>query len=121
MNIFRKSEENNNIIDERQIFEMYKVEHYRFWIFFYGLLAVLLIETCVLEAPVQYVTPIWIVFMVGAIYSVIAYYRKGIWDGNNAKPTYKKSLLYSIFFLYYLPFCWLSKEDLNIQISCRIA
>ena len=80
MNIFRKSEENNNIIDERQIFEMYKVEHYRFWILFYGLLAVLLIETCVLEAPVQYVTPIWIVFMVGAIYSVIAYYRKGIWD-----------------------------------------
>ena len=77
---------------------MYEVEHYSFCVLFWGMLIVLVVETMILDAPKEYVIPIFIVFMTGAIVSVICYYKKGIWDGKTSKPSYGASFRYSLFF-----------------------
>ena len=98
MNRLNKRNKKSAELDERQKMDMYEVEHYSFWVLFWGMLIVLVVETMILDAPKEYVIPIFIVFMTGAIVSVIGYYKKGIWDGKTSKPSYGASFRYSLFF-----------------------
>lgn len=54
------------IIDERQEHDMYVIEHYGFWMAFWGLLAMILIQL-ILGKPSESFIYEWLLFMILAV------------------------------------------------------
>ena len=83
-----------NNLDEMQEQELLKIEHNGCWLAFWGLLAVMVIQM-VMGVPGTQMLGEWIVFMVLALYLVIACLRKGIWD-RHLKANRKTNLIVSL-------------------------
>ena len=83
-----------NNLDEMQEQELLKIEHNGCWLAFWGLLAVMVIQM-VMGVPGAQMLGEWIVFMVLALYLVIACLRKGIWD-RHLKANRKTNLIVSL-------------------------
>ena len=81
-------------LDEMQEQELLKIEHYGCWMAFWGLLAVMAVQM-VMRVPGRQMLGEWIVFMVLALYLVIACLRKGIWD-RHLKANRKTNLIVSL-------------------------
>ena len=82
------------VIDERQELEMLKIEHFGFWIMFWLLFASIVIQTGMGASFKQFGVEFG-VFMIGCIFTLIAYLRRGLWD-YYTKPGIKTYLFYSI-------------------------
>ena len=81
-------------LDEMQEQALLKIEHNGCWLAFWGLLAVMAIQM-VMGVPGTQMLGEWIVFMVLALYIVIACLRKGIWD-RHLKANRKTNLIISL-------------------------
>lgn len=84
-------------LDEREIMEMYKIEHYGFWFMYWALLASIFIQFIFFDASIKQVCGEWVVFMIAAVASSIAYYRGGHYD-YSTEPGIKSYLMYSVVF-----------------------
>ena len=83
-----------NNLDEMQEQALLKIEHNGCWLAFWGLLAVMAVQM-VMRVPGRQMLGEWIVFMVLALYIVIACLRKGIWD-RHLKANRKTNLIISL-------------------------
>ena len=83
-----------NNLDEMQEQALLRIEHNGCWLAFWGLLAVMAVQM-VMHVPGSQMLGEWIVFMVLALYLVIACLRKGIWD-RHLKANRKTNLIVSL-------------------------
>ena len=81
-------------LDEMQEQALLKIEHNGCWLAFWGLLAAMALQM-VMRVPGRQMLGEWIVFMVLALYIVIACLRKGIWD-RHLKANRKTNLIISL-------------------------
>jgi hypothetical protein len=84
-------------VDEREKMEMYKIEHYGFWLVFWGLLISIFVQMIAFDASFKEFGAEWIIFMVMAVTSAIAYGRAGHYD-YYSEPGIKSSLIYAAVF-----------------------
>lgn len=88
-----------NNLDERQEAALLKSESKGFWLAYWLLLAVILIQVIIGTTPFSKDIPPmageWIVFMVMCIYSVSRYMKDNVWD-RRLKPDFKTNLLLSL-------------------------
>ena len=83
-----------NNLDEMQEQTLLKIEHNGCWLAFWGLLVVMAVQM-VMRVPGRQMLGEWIVFMVLALYIVIACLRKCIWD-RHLKANRKTNLIISL-------------------------
>lgn len=83
-----------NLLDERQEQQLLRIEHFGCWIAFWGLFALLMVETA-LGLPQRELAGETLVFMGLALYLVVACLRHGIWD-RHLKPTRTTNALLSL-------------------------
>lgn len=83
-------------IDERQQADLNRVTGYGYWIAFYLLIAAILVEGPVLGRPFREWAAEWAVFMVMAVYEVIACIRIGVWTQTKQRPRKKDYVRYSL-------------------------
>ena len=92
-----KAKKNN--LDERQEQALLKTESKGFWLVYWLLLAIILIELMVATTPFGEYIPIvageWIVFMVMCVYTVSRCMKDNVWD-RRLKPNFKTNLLLSL-------------------------
>lgn len=69
-----------NQLDERQEQELLRIEHCGCWLAFWGLLAVIAIESFVLHAAPQTMAGEWLIFMALSIYIFAACMKHRIWS-----------------------------------------
>lgn len=70
-----------NRLDEMQEQKLLKIEHNGCWLAFWGLFAVVVVQTCIYGiGEWEYIVGEWLVFMCLALYIVIDCIRNGIWD-----------------------------------------
>ena len=81
-------------LDEMQEQALLKIEHYGFWLAFWGLLASMAIQA-LLGVALSSLLGEWVFFMVLCVYALVSCLRHGIW-GWNLKPNLKTNLLFSI-------------------------
>ena len=81
-------------LDEMQEQALLKIEHYGFWLAFWGLLASMAIQA-LLGVALSSLFGEWVVFMVLCVYALVSCLHHGLWD-RNLKPNLKTNLLVSI-------------------------
>ncbi|SHJ82214.1 DUF6773 family protein [Hespellia stercorisuis] len=87
---------NKSQLDEMQEQKLLKIEHNGCWLAFWGLLAVLAVQTFTGgEDMVKNTAGELIVFLCLCLYMLIACLRNGIWD-RKFKPTMKTNLVFSV-------------------------
>ena len=69
-----------NQLDEQQEQKLLRIEHNGCWLAFWGLLAALAVQMIFFDLSFARIAGEWIVFMVLALYMVLACIRAGIWD-----------------------------------------
>lgn len=84
-------------LDERELFEMYKIEHYLFWLVFWGLFLSVMIQGVILNTGFKQISGEWIILMVTAVVSLFLYIKGGHYD-YWTKPGKKSYLIYSLVF-----------------------
>lgn len=83
-------------IDERQQADLNRVTSYGYWIAFYLLIGAVVIEGPILSRPFREWVVEWAVFMILAIYEVVACMKIGIWTETKQKPGKKDYVRYSL-------------------------
>ena len=85
-----------NNLDEMQEQKMLKIEHYGFWLAFWGLLAAILIQNflCEENSP-RNITGELIVLICISVYTLVSCLISGIWD-RNLKPNLKTNVMISL-------------------------
>lgn len=83
-------------IDERQQADLNRITSYGYWIAFYLLVAALLVEGIILDRPFREWAVEWFVFMIIAVYEVIACIRIGVWSPKKQNPGKKDYVRYSV-------------------------
>ncbi|WKY45282.1 hypothetical protein Q5O14_04050 [Eubacteriaceae bacterium ES2] len=83
------------VIDERQEMELYKIEHFAFWVVYWLLLGSIIIQATFLGAPFIEWAFEWFIFMIASVGTLIGCFKKGQWD-YYTKPTFKTYLFYSL-------------------------
>ena len=91
-------------LDERQEMQLLQIEHRGYWLAFLGLLISLLIQTGIGVDGFRTIAGEFIVFMLLAIYMVIACIKNGIWD-RKLKPTKKTTAI--IMFVSTMILCYI--------------
>ena len=81
-------------LDEMQEQALLKIEHYGFWLAFWGLLTIMAIQA-LMGVAFSSLLGEWIIFMVLCVYALVSCLRHGLWD-RNLKPNLKTNLLVSI-------------------------
>lgn len=84
-------------MDEREVMEMYKIEHYMFWFTFWILFASIIIQGVFFKIDLKQIAGEVVVFMIMAVISCVLYLRKGIYD-TWSQPGIKSYLIYSVIF-----------------------
>ncbi len=84
-------------MDERELMEMYKIEHYMFWFTFWALFASLIIQAAFCGFNINQIAGEFIVFILMSVISCILYLIKGIYD-TWSQPGIKSYFVYSLMF-----------------------
>lgn len=84
----------NSNLDEMQEQKLLKIEHNGYWLAFWGLLAVMVVQLF-MGAELRTLAGEWIIFMVLALYLCIACLRAGIWD-RKLRPDSRTNLAASV-------------------------
>ena len=74
-----------SVLDEREMLEMYRVEHFGLWLM-YGLLCAAVVVQMLLGAPIEQMAGELAVILISSVAMVIANVRRGIWD-TNSRPS----------------------------------
>lgn len=80
LDIFSKK----NILDERQEQTLRKLESRGFWLLWWGLLAIILLQGAMGKSVVE-LTAEWLLFLAVCLYMLVECIRNGIWD-RHIKP-----------------------------------
>ncbi len=88
-------EKNKNILDERQEQTLLRIEHRGCWLAFWGLLAVMIVQSIFLDSDFRNLAGECIVFMALALYIAVGCIRQGIWD-RRLKPDTPSNLIVSL-------------------------
>ena len=84
-------------VDERQEMELMKVERIGFWVMFWMLLVILVVEGIIMEDGAKLAAGEWLVFMTGCLVVIIGCARKGVWTYQSRKvPGVKSWCMYSL-------------------------
>lgn len=84
------------VLDEREIQEMYRIEHVGFWATVMLLFGAIVVQLILDARPVQ-VAGEAVVLAVVCVAMLIAYARHGIWDANS-RPNVRDNARYSVCF-----------------------
>ena len=82
-----------SILDEREMQELYTVEHHGLWLV-YALLCAAVIVQMLLGADFKQLAGEWLVIVVSSAVLIVAYARKGIWD-ERSRPSARGNAAYS--------------------------
>ena len=91
MRLFHKK----NVVDERELMEMFQVEHYVCWITFWALLISIFYQLFFVDDSFSQVGGEWCVFMVMAFGILIGNLKGGHFD-YSSRPGWKYYLFYSV-------------------------
>lgn len=84
-------------VDERQEMELMKVERMGFWVMYFMLFAIIVIDWILKFDFLDPMLGIWLTFMVGSMIIIIGCGRKGLWTYQSRKvPGIKSWLMYSL-------------------------
>lgn len=83
------------LVDERQEQELHEIEHYGFWIMYWGLFATIIAQSFVMNIPFKQFAGEWLVFMIGSVVIIVGCVKKGLWD-YYSKPSWKNYFLTSV-------------------------
>lgn len=83
------------VVDERQELELLRIEHFGFWLLYWGLCISIIVQALFMELPFKNFAAEFIVFMLGSFIFLIACVKKGQWD-YYTKPTIKTYLITSL-------------------------
>lgn len=83
-------------IDERQQADLNRVTSYGYWLTFYLLIAAIMVEGVILSRPFREWAAEWVIFMIMAVYEVVACVRIGVWTETRQKPGKKDYVRYSL-------------------------
>ena len=83
-----------SVLDEREMLEMYRVEHFGLWLM-YGLLCAAVVVQMLLGAPIEQMAGELAVILISSVAMVIANVRRGIWD-TNSRPSMRGNAAYSL-------------------------
>lgn len=86
--------QNKTVLDEREMQEMYRLEHIGLWLM-YGLLCAAVLVQLLLGAPVIQMAGELAVVIVTSVVMVIANVRHGIWD-QSSRPSLRGNAAYSL-------------------------
>lgn len=81
-------------LDEMQELQLLRIEHNGCWMTFWGLLAVIIIQTITTPGNFRILAGEWIIFMCQALYLSISCMRHGIWD-RHFRPNLRTNLIAS--------------------------
>lgn len=84
----------NNNLDEMQELQLLHIERNGCWMTFWGLLAVIIIQTITTQGNFRILAGEWIVFMCQALYLSTSCMRHGIWD-RHLRPNLRTNMLAS--------------------------
>ena len=82
------------VLDEREMLEMYRAEHFGLWLM-YGLLCVSILVQMLAGAQMQQMAGEVAVLMISSVAMVIANVRHGIWD-TTSRPSVRGNAGYSL-------------------------
>lgn len=74
-----------NVLDERQEQTLCKLESRGFWLLWWGMLAIIVVQSA-MGKPIEDLIAEWLLFMVACLYMLVECIRHGIWD-RHIKPT----------------------------------
>ena len=83
-----------SVLDEREMLEMYRVEHFGLWLM-YGLLCAAVVVQIFGGATLSQMGGELAVIMISSVAMVIANVRRGIWD-TNSRPSMRGNAAYSL-------------------------
>lgn len=83
----------NTVLDERELMEMYRVEHVGLWAM-YALLCAAVVVQMFAGAPLAQMAGELVVIGVVSVGMIIAYARKGLWD-DHSRPSRRGNAAYS--------------------------
>ena len=82
------------VLDEREMLELYRVEHFGFWLI-YGLLCVAVLVQLLMGAEIAQMAGELAAVVLSSIAMVIANVRHGIWD-MDSRPSVKGNAMYAL-------------------------
>jgi hypothetical protein len=85
--------EEHSVLDEREMMEMYRIEHAGLWAM-YGLLCAAVVVQMLLGAPLTQMAGELGVLLLVSVGMIFAYARKGIWDAHS-RPGKRGNAAYS--------------------------
>lgn len=83
------------IVDERQEKELMQIERKTFWVGYFLMVVVILIQCLIFDNPIKMVIGELSIIIVQCIYLVVSCVRKGVWS-YCVKPTFKNNVIASI-------------------------
>lgn len=100
------------ILDERQELKLLNIEHYGCWIAYWGLVAVIFIQSALDKGSLEHIWGELIVLFCLGIYLLCSCIKNGIWD-RKVKPNAKSNLIISILVATILGIFWFLKSYYN--------
>lgn len=86
--------ERKNVLDEREMQEVYRIEHSGLWLM-YALLCAAVVVQLLLGAGMAQMAGEMIVIGVTSVVMIAAYARRGIWD-TDARPSVRGNAVYAL-------------------------
>ena len=83
-----------SVLDEREMLEMYRVEHFGLWLM-YGLLCAAILLQLLLGADMMQMAGELAVILIVSVAMIIANVRRGIWD-TDARPSTRGNAGYAL-------------------------
>ncbi|MGN0775849.1 MAG: DUF6773 family protein [Candidatus Ventricola sp.] len=83
-----------NVLDEREMMEMYRVEHFGLWLM-YGLLCASILVQLLLGAQLQQMAGELAVVIITSVAMIVANARHGIWE-QSSRPSMRGNAAYSV-------------------------
>ena len=83
-----------SVLDEREMLEMYRVEHFGLWLM-YGLLCAAVVVQMLGGATLSQMGGELAVILISSVVMVIANVRRGIWD-TNSRPSMRGNVGYAL-------------------------
>ena len=82
------------VLDEREMLELYRVEHFGLWLM-YGLLCAALLAQLIAGAEMEQMAGELAVVIVASVAMMVQHVRRGIWD-ENSRPSVRGNAAYSL-------------------------